>query len=611
MTRIPGIAAAPTTAMMATCFIIAVAAHLPALNANAVLDDQAAVMDNPLVQEQLNLEAIFTTNVFGNRAGYTHIPLSRPLTTLSYRISPKKNLPLHRLGNMLIHGLNASAVFIMGTTIGVNPWGAFSAGLLFAVHPVHVDAVIPLNNRSDLLCTLFLLLAFITWWRSDGIKMGAIALVLGAMAPFAKEQGIIAPALFAIPVICNLLGKKKVPTWRWTALLGSGIIVVAFLALRHELLGGIVPASISPSDNPLVLADAAQRILAPGYLLLQALRLFILPTDLSADYSRGAFDLPSSWTDPTGILGLVIFLGVVVGLLILLARTETRLVSLFGAAFLAYLPGANILTPSTILFSERALYLPSAFALVGLCFWLWRCIRSEFGRRILLVACAIFVVAFAVKTKSRSAEHQNALTLAASSLEATPGSARLRSLLGAEYQALGDVERARQEFERALEYDPDCASAMHGLGSLAMALKDYPRAAAWFGKAFVATGGTEQAIAAHACASQVRAQQSERANTTCAKAAQLAPDNPDVGVNLARSYILVGELGKAVKTLEAHTISSPKHKAAFAQLIQLYIANGDTEAATRTWKRARQNFPNDSRIHELGIRGGLDAKKRP
>ena len=83
------------------CFIVAVAVHLPALYAEAVLDDQAAVMENPLVQGDLDLNAIFTTNVFGDRAGYAHIPLSRPLTTLSFRITPPESLPVHRLAHRL------------------------------------------------------------------------------------------------------------------------------------------------------------------------------------------------------------------------------------------------------------------------------------------------------------------------------------------------------------------------------------------------------------------------------------------------------------------------------------------------------------------------------
>ena len=595
----------PLLAIVMMCLSLSFALYSPAITAEAVLDDTAAVLENPLVQGPLDIQKIFETNVFGNRAGYAHIPLSRPLTTLSYRIGDPKRLDHHRIGNIFLHGCNSVLVFIFSSTLGASGWIAGSAALLFTVHPVHTDAVVPLNNRSDLFCTLLLLSSLIFWWRSQGVLGGLCALALAILAPFTKEQGVIAPILFAIPMFTNLLEDKKVAKWRWS-ILGLAILsVLLFFALRQSLLGAVVPSSISPSDNPLASFESLHRIAASGYLLAYGARLLFMPNALSADYSMGSLELPSSFWDPSALGGVLVLIFSMGGLLWLAIQRRSLLFALLGAAFLSYLPGSNILTPSTILFSERALYLPSAFFLIAIVVRISQHAEEPTWKRSAVLALILATGMFSWWTYLRASEHKNAFELASSSLRATPGSARLLSLLGSEYQLRGERERARVEFSKALENDPGCASAMHGLGSIAMQGHDFKKAAKWFESAMVATGASEPQIVSHTCAAQLRAGLVAAAKTSCERARTMTPHDPAPTVNLARAEIMSGNYSKALLLLKTLTESASPPKSALAQLIQLYLSLDNKLEAERIWQQARKLFPSDPRIKQLGKNAGL------
>ncbi len=67
--------------------------------------------------------------------------------------------------NVLLHALNSALVFYLGLRLTKNRFAAFVLGLLFAVHPVHVESVAWITERKDVLSAAFFFGAFLLYLR--------------------------------------------------------------------------------------------------------------------------------------------------------------------------------------------------------------------------------------------------------------------------------------------------------------------------------------------------------------------------------------------------------------------------------------------------------------
>ena len=115
----------------------------------------------------------------------------RPFIVLSFRLTGGHRDPFwQHLVNVLLHCLVTSLVAGM----------SLEAGLLFAVHPVHCEAVAGLVGRADVACTLFFLLGLAAYnshirFResspSRSWAMLMVTILFTAAAFFSKEYGIM------------------------------------------------------------------------------------------------------------------------------------------------------------------------------------------------------------------------------------------------------------------------------------------------------------------------------------------------------------------------------------------------------------------------------------
>ncbi|MBM4086233.1 MAG: hypothetical protein FJ272_15725, partial [Planctomycetes bacterium] len=77
----------------------------------------------------------------------------------------------YHLTNVMLHCVSGILLWALGRRLMLGPLAAFSAALIFAVHPVHTEALDWVKNRAELLPTgfgLIALLGFIQCWPPDG-----------------------------------------------------------------------------------------------------------------------------------------------------------------------------------------------------------------------------------------------------------------------------------------------------------------------------------------------------------------------------------------------------------------------------------------------------------
>ena len=158
----------------------------------------------------------------------------------------------------------------------VSSPAALLAGLLFAVHPVHTEAVAGVVGRADVLsCILFLACLLVHQaggWapanQSGGWTWRTPA--LAAMSMLAKEQGI---TVLGVCAAVDVLRGTRVTSVR-KSLLKLFLSSVILLSLRTMALEGQLP-SFSKSDNP-ASHSGSLKTRALTFLLLPALNLKLL-----------------------------------------------------------------------------------------------------------------------------------------------------------------------------------------------------------------------------------------------------------------------------------------------------------------------------------------------
>src|SRR5262245_58157597 len=199
----------------------------------------------------------------------------------------------------LLHGLTAAIVFLLmravipdrqGEGSLRSQAGALVAGLAFAVHPVHAEAVAWIMGRADILAALFAGLALLAAARSSRptppgdparSPVAAVAVALAsALALLSKESAIVLPILAALVLVAVAAIGDRLPsvgtlrdilTTRSTlfAVGASGAGILLALGLRALAHAGQKPPP--PSGSALSTSDALARL--PGALVFALGRL--------------------------------------------------------------------------------------------------------------------------------------------------------------------------------------------------------------------------------------------------------------------------------------------------------------------------------------------------
>ena len=155
--------------LCAYCGAVAVACYLNAPACDFVFDDRLAILSNPDVQPRAPLAPLLHNDFWGKALVKEDSNKSyRPLTILSFRLhtwwtgAAPDPAAFHAV-NVLLHAVVTMATTELaarlwrGCGLGGHRRVALLSGLVFAAHPVHVEAVTGVVGRAELLCALWCL----------------------------------------------------------------------------------------------------------------------------------------------------------------------------------------------------------------------------------------------------------------------------------------------------------------------------------------------------------------------------------------------------------------------------------------------------------------------
>ena len=432
--------------LIAAAVIIVGICYANSLPNGFILDDYPIVAVNPAIRAISPLQFL--------KAPYwgatSNSGIYRPLTIFSFSLE----YPLwhhwaggYRFTNLLLHSINGVLVFLVSRSILQSVPAAAAASTVYLIHPVHTEPVVGLAGRSELLATLFFLLAWIFFrQKRTGWCAGAFFLSL-----LSKENAIVFPAVMVLDGFCTAgavisMGSalsrfaERAYRNRFAAVIG---VAVVYLVLRILVLGGLgVPKTIQYLDGTLTLAE---RELTSGRAFLKYFQLLIAPVDVTGDYDFNSIPV-ATWDDGIAWSGLFVVGAMIAGAFWI--RKKQPAVAFAGLLFfVTMLPTSNWIMPTSIIMSERALYLPSLSIclIAGL---IWTKVRQPQVRTLLAVGVLALAALLCI---AHNYVWRDELTYYANLVRVLPNNLRGRQGYGVALIEAGRPQDALIQFDEGLK----------------------------------------------------------------------------------------------------------------------------------------------------------------
>lgn len=426
--------------------LCAIVPHLPALWNRFAMDDLYIIAWNPLVHSLSGVFGAFTGPYWPpDLGGQMYRPLPLASFALTWSIVGDHPVLFHAV-NLLWHAGVAVAVTAIGLRTAPHaPRTALVAGLIFAVHPVHVEAIANVIGLGELIAAAGVCLAVYAAVVNQHVVLSGLGLLLGLLS---KENAVVAPGLI---VWAWMVGISRPSQRRMMEFVASWIVIGGvYLAIRGVVLH---PYARLHATAPVFLGESgfAARLTAVA-ALADAVRLLILPLTLRVDYSPAERTIVRTMLDGRFALGLLCLAAWAV--LVVLAWRKGRKIEAFGLGWIAiaFLPISNLLFSTGVLMAERTLYLPS----VGLALAAGAALARLPESRLRLII-PIVVLAAGIRSAVRVPVWRDDFAVTQSILEDSPESYRGPARMAMIYQSHRQPARALgalQEASRIYDRDP-------------------------------------------------------------------------------------------------------------------------------------------------------------
>ncbi len=445
----------------ALLLVVAVAlAFSNTLDAPFVFDDIASIRENP------SLRSRTIADTLAPPAGLTVSgrPLLNVSLALNYLVGGESVRGYH-LVNLAIHALAALVLFgLLRRTFNRprfrerferdGPIVAFSAALIWALHPLQTESVTYMIQRAESLMGLFYLLTLYGFARSVEApsprrwQIGCVAACAFGMAT--KEVMVSAPLVVLLYdwvfVAGDFLSACRL-RWRFYVALASTWLVLAVSAMGAGDRGGTAGFSsgVAPWDY----------LLTQSRAIVHYLQLAVWPHPLVFDY--GPYERASGrelWPFAVGIVAMLVATGW------LLRR---RLAAGFALAcvFLILAPTSSLVPIATEPVAEHRMYLPlaalAALVTVGLYRW---------GKVSGLALTVAIAMGLGMATWARNADYRTERALWEATVEAAPKNPRAHSSLAWALLATHEPAAAEAHFRTAIALRPDYLDARRGLARI-------------------------------------------------------------------------------------------------------------------------------------------------
>jgi len=497
----------------------------------------------------------------------------QPVRVLSYAVDYhfwKLNPLGYHITNTLFYVLTCTMVFFVlealsrhlrkGVSENSNFRVALWGSLLFAAHPVHVEAVTWLAARKEVLQGFFFFLAFYLYLkgregegRNRIIYLGLVLLSI-LFAILSKPSAVVFPGVLLVYEIA-----RKENGWidftkqHWIFFVLSTLLSLIFVFILIKVMveaGGIKPYRGGSFLNNLLVSD---------YAFLYNIKLLVSTINYSAAYTINV-------SNPLLSLRTLVFVGITFLLFAFSLWSLKRTKVIFFCFFfflVTLLPYLNIFPISTLL-ADRYVFIASFSYcfLLGIGFdKLYGFRRSRFSEgffKLLSIVIFLFLlIGYSFMTIRQNQIWENSYTLWADAVEKYPDSNTPNALMGVVYMELSMDEKAAEYLEKAVQILPYDYQSRNNLGIV-------------YGKL----------------------EQPEKALKEFMTAIWLKPEDDTIKINLSMFYQRQKECKKSEEILKYLLSKNPKNANLYFRLGLLYKEAGQYDEAVSELKQAVELAPN-------------------
>jgi protein O-mannosyl-transferase len=594
---------------MAFILISTVIAYYPCLKNGFVWDDEGYILKNYHIKNMSlnNLKTIMTAPIMGN-----YHPLVIITYTWEYFFFKLNPVPYHII-NLVIHLLNCVLVFYFILRLGRSVPVAFITGLLFGIHPLHVESVAWISERKDVLYAFFYLISLICYLayldKKPTYKYYVYSLFFFLLSILSKPMAITLPLiLFLMDYFHNrrldhLAIIEKIPFFILSVFSGMVTLFAQRLS-QHSDPAFAFPVSILVATHGLVF-----------YLFKM-----ILPIKLAALYrypEDSNLFLHIQYPTSAGI--------VFVCALLVFCSAKYSKKAVWGSLFycITLLPVIQLLPIGLAAASDRYTYIP----LIGIFFilseffeWIWEEVLSNhvYVKAIAVALSLAVVVQLVFLTQGFCKVWKDGVSLWSNVVKQYPRTDVAYNNRGSEYFKLQEYDKALRDFQTAIEINKQYAAAYSNICNIYYIQKEYEKALPYCTTALKISPAqpdtydilgdiywskdkslsiemykksislSSHYFAGHAslCNAYLSLQKYDEAYPVCFEATKYNPDDPAFCNNIGNLYLNAKQYDRALSFyLEALTIDSNLPEV-HNNLAVLYYYLNDYKSSIQHFKKA-------------------------
>jgi len=451
--------------LAAIIILLAALIYLPLFNAGFIwYDDDIMVFNNALITS-LNPDTFIRSFSFENIVHY------HPLVYISYLLERSLfglDPSYFHLTNIILHCINSVLIFFMFRELKTEKITAFTAAVLFSIHPLHVESVAWISERKDMLYSLFYissLILYIRFRNSDNRRYYYYSIVMFTLSCLSKSMAVTLPfILIAVDhffiVNKKLSYKNKIPYILISAVFAVINLFTAFY--KTDISGYTI----------------FQKLSFIFYAVLFYPFKMLLPYDLSVIYIY-----PAEVTF-IYIISPIIFISII--FFIYRLKTRSRTIK-FGLWFyiITIIPVLPIVPFGISITADRYSYLPLAGLFIVIAVLIRKVIRNVKNniipyKAVIASSCIIIIVILSVISYYRVKLWNNTETLMQDAVSKNNSNYYAEFILGNYYAANNRYAEAIIRYQSSIKINGKYADAYFNLGNV-----------------FVNAGYTEDAIKAY------------------------------------------------------------------------------------------------------------------
>jgi Flp pilus assembly protein TadD len=258
--------------------------YLPALRGGFVWDDEQLITSNPLLRSFSGLVEIWSG---GRTADY--FPITNTLFWVEHHLFGDNAIGYHAF-NILLQAADAVLVWLVLRRLKIP--GAWFAGLIFGIHPVHVQSVAWISELKNVFAIFFMLLSILCFLEIDAKPRARrsyiLALIFFVLALLSKTQVVFMPIAL---LLCLWWRDQRSETFRrdairvWPFFAMAAVFSLITIWFQNRGIG----------EEEIIIGSLPRRLVNAGMAIWWYAGKVFLPNRLMAVYPAWRFDSPDLW----------------------------------------------------------------------------------------------------------------------------------------------------------------------------------------------------------------------------------------------------------------------------------------------------------------------------